>query len=337
MGMFLYFVRYVIEPEMQGNCVESGYREANWQCSSVNVTGVCLMSLFCASLIAIPIWLQIVKTNGRVQAWVWCSSASVATNLLFLTCGRGMENEYIWIIFLSCLNGFSFGGRYLSESILADAIDYDEFLTGTRCEGVYAMFKGFLLKITAIPAAALPIALLYAFGHQSPIDGVVQQQDPSIKSYCLIMCGIVAPSFFAFGAFIKIKFPLVETSQFTSLSRGISRHMRQESALDPITLIRYKPFEMNPEVVYLKFLLDAFPAYETMLELEVDIDGHADDWLITKCRRECIMAIGTTLLLFGVTTISYMEFMVKDSECIFLLRLFVSYFGIFKSLPSSSF
>ena len=37
-----------------------------------------------------------------------------------------------------------FPGKFLNDAIMADVIDYDEFLTGGRNEATYTMFKGHL-------------------------------------------------------------------------------------------------------------------------------------------------------------------------------------------------
>ena len=75
------------------------------------------------------------------------------------------EGDIILCIVFAGINGFPIGAKFLAESILADIIDYDEFITGTRSEATYTMFKSFLPKICAIPASAIPIALLNVFGH----------------------------------------------------------------------------------------------------------------------------------------------------------------------------
>lgn len=318
MGMVVYFVRYVVEPEMHGQCKDAAYREEHWQCSSINVTGACFTCLLFAAVFANPVWLIVAKKMGKVQAWIFWSITSTVTNFAFLTCGHGwfggMENEYLWIMFLSCMNGIPFGGKFLADSILSDTIDYDEFLSGMRCEGVYTMFKGFLPKISAIPAVALPVALLQALGHKSPIDGVVQKQDPIIKVYCLIICGVVTPLFCVAGTYIKMQFPLKEAAQYSALTHGISQHLQHKKAADPLTSTVYKPFESNPGELHLVFLLDAFPNYETILELETNIDGKADDRLVAKCQCELITAIVMMVLLFVATTVSYIFFMVMDGR-----------------------
>ena len=39
------------------------------------------------------------------------------------------------IVLVTALNGFPMGGNFLADSIIADTIDYDELLNGTRNEG----------------------------------------------------------------------------------------------------------------------------------------------------------------------------------------------------------
>ena len=50
------------------------------------------------------------------------------TNFLFFFVGRG---DVKLCIAFSFLNGLPFGAKFLADAILADVIDYDEFLTGT--------------------------------------------------------------------------------------------------------------------------------------------------------------------------------------------------------------
>jgi len=53
------------------------------------------------------------------------------------------------------------------------------------------MFKSFLPKIMAIPASALPIALLNSFGHVSPVNGQPQRQPDTVVTF--IKCGPTPP------------------------------------------------------------------------------------------------------------------------------------------------
>ena len=51
------------------------------------------------------------------------------TNAFYIFVGEG---DYMLCIAVSGLNGVPFGAKFLADAILADIIDYDEFLTGQR-------------------------------------------------------------------------------------------------------------------------------------------------------------------------------------------------------------
>ena len=52
------------------------------------------------------------------------------------------------------------GGCYLNDVLLSDIIDYDEFITGKRNEGIYIVFSSFTPKIVGIFAQSLPLTIM---------------------------------------------------------------------------------------------------------------------------------------------------------------------------------
>merc|ERR1719221_1422865 len=101
-----------------------------------------------------------------------------ATNLLFLFVFRSGSLYFLFVV--AALNGAPLGAKFLADAILADIIDYDEFLTGMRSEATYFMFKSFLPKIVQIPASAIPIALLGVFDYRAPEGGKEQDQPAQV-------------------------------------------------------------------------------------------------------------------------------------------------------------
>merc|ERR1719326_1484743 len=97
---------------------------------------------------------------------------------------------------VTAMNGVPFGAKFLNDAILADIVDYDEFLTANRKEATYFMAKSFIPKVVQIPAAVLPIALLPAVGYLQPVKGVVQYQPESVMIYmkCVTLIGVIAAS-----------------------------------------------------------------------------------------------------------------------------------------------
>ena len=229
--LMIYYVRYVIVPEYQEGCF--GGASGDWTCDSVRVMGgSVLVILMCAGL-GTPIFMMIAKKYGKRTAWLAWSATSAFTNILMLI---PQEGQYVLCIVLAGINGLPIGAKFLSESILADIIDYDEFLTGTRAEATYTMFKSFLPKICAIPAAAIPIALLNAFGHvpMSP-EGVVQKQPPQVKTYVLFVIVILPTVFSILSFFLKLRFPLKTREQVDLIAVGIGKHLNGKTAFDPIS------------------------------------------------------------------------------------------------------
>jgi len=260
----------VVRPESTKSCQDPTYFAEHSLCKSINVVGAGFTAFLFSAILSNPIWLLIVKKLGKVEGWLFWSLSNALTNFLYISCGwsGGQDWEVWWVIALCGLNGFPMGGKFLADSILSDIIDYDEFLTGSRNEAVYTMFKGFLPKISAIPAIALPVAVLQALGHVPPEDGVVQEQPPVIRFYCLFVCSIVTPCMALLGTWIKAQFPLKQAHQFESLSRGIALHIDGAGAKDPITGIDYRPFQVDAAHRRFVDLLDAFPGIEPIARME---------------------------------------------------------------------
>lgn len=100
---------------------------------------------------------------GKRNIWLVWSAAMAIANLLFgfAAVKSGLVKE---AIIMGVIAGAPLGAKFISDALLADIIDYDEFLSGHRNEATYTMFKSFLPKICAIPAAAVPVAILNAIG-----------------------------------------------------------------------------------------------------------------------------------------------------------------------------
>ena len=60
------------------------------------------------------------------------------------------------------------GGQFLANSVVADVIDYDEFLNGSRSEASFSVFATLIPKFVSIPASAIPIAILASIGFKDP-------------------------------------------------------------------------------------------------------------------------------------------------------------------------
>ena len=128
------------------------------------------------------------------------------------------------LVMVAGLNGVPIGAKFLSQSILADIIDYDEFLTGKRNEATFTMFQSFIPKMVAIPSSAIPIAIMNALGFVQPINGVVQPQPDTVVQfvrYCVVLGAGVSS---LLGFVVKARFPIRTRKMLLIIADGIGRY-----------------------------------------------------------------------------------------------------------------
>ena len=122
-----------------------------------------LLGYFAFGFLSLPMWVWYARRVGKLNAYL-------TSFFLGITGGAAMfllRPEDIWpLMVLICWAGIGFGaGLFLTPSMQADVIDYDELYTGKRREAQYTAFWSMLPKFVAIPSAAVPIAILASLGY----------------------------------------------------------------------------------------------------------------------------------------------------------------------------
>jgi hypothetical protein len=211
---------------------------------------------------------------------------------------------------MSFFNGAPLGGKFLADTVMADVIDYDEFLTKERAEATYTMFKGFMPKIAAIPASAIPIALLSTFGHKPPADGVLQEQDPPIRNFIQITI-IYIPFLMVMGAFIlKLKYPLRTSSQLEEVRNGIAVHAMQKAASkDPCTGIMYLPVDFLDEELETVEIMNHFRGLAVIQDF-IDDSKKATGALLRLAKMQLLLAF-IWFFIFLVASAGTFEYLVS--------------------------
>jgi GPH family glycoside/pentoside/hexuronide:cation symporter len=96
------------------------------------------------SAVTIPIWVRLSRRFGKRNVWMF---AMVVTGFAFGGTFLIGENDIAAMVVLLVFAGAASGcGGTVGPSILADVIDYDEYMSGERKEGVYSAAWGFTLK-----------------------------------------------------------------------------------------------------------------------------------------------------------------------------------------------
>eukprot|EP00638_Chattonella_subsalsa_P000303 CAMPEP_0117738550 /NCGR_PEP_ID=MMETSP0947-20121206/3200_1 /TAXON_ID=44440 /ORGANISM="Chattonella subsalsa, Strain CCMP2191" /LENGTH=925 /DNA_ID=CAMNT_0005554269 /DNA_START=157 /DNA_END=2935 /DNA_ORIENTATION=- len=167
---------------------------------------------------------------------------AAVTNGMFVFVGEGDPKL---CVFMAMMNGLPNGAMFLNESILADVIDYEEFLTGERSEGRFTIFQTFIPKVVSIPAQAIPLGLLAAFGFVQPVNGVSQPQPPAVNMFIKVVffvlpCGLALLSFC-----LKTLYPIKTSKQMQQITEGVALHMKGLPAFDPISKKMATPFSFS--------------------------------------------------------------------------------------------
>ena len=143
-------------------------------------------------------------------------------------------------------------------------------------------------KIAAIPASAIPIALMSTFGHKPPIDGILQEQDDTLRWFIIIVI-IYIPSACALGAFLlKLRFPLTTKEHNRLVLHGVAEHAVGREARDPCSGKMYRPVHFAEDDIETAQLLDSFPGISILEEFVKDTKKTSEKILFwTRLQLAC--------------------------------------------------
>ena len=106
----------------------------------------------------------------------------------FLFCDIGTTNL---LIISAVLTSFPTGGAYLNDVLISDIIEYDEFSTGKRAEGIFTVFSALIPKFVSLFAQAIPISILSLIGFIPTEKGYVHIQPNSVIYYIKIVFSVI--------------------------------------------------------------------------------------------------------------------------------------------------
>jgi len=164
------------------------------------------------------IWHYIVKAIGKKKSWTLYSLISLFVFALFLLCSEG---SFTLLIISSICLAIPAGGAYINDVFLSDCIDYDEFLTGQRNEGIYTMFTSFIPKFVSIFAQSIPLTILGIIGFISSHHGANLVQPKGIVEFVRFYF-IGVPILLSFISFCcKLRFPIENEDLMQDLRSSI--------------------------------------------------------------------------------------------------------------------
>jgi Na+/melibiose symporter-like transporter len=111
-------------------------------------------------------------------------------------------------MFAAIVTSFPSGGSYLNDVVVSDAIEYDEFTTGKRTEGIYTVCSAFIPKFVSLFAQAIPLSLLSIIGFVPTENGYVHTQPPQVVYYLKTTFAVIPMILCVVSFFYKLKFAI---------------------------------------------------------------------------------------------------------------------------------
>ncbi len=160
-------------------------------------------TLFVMALLSIPGWNYLAKKLDKSKAYI---IAMVFISLIMISFTMMDSSAPVWLVFtLAGLCGIGFAAaQTLPWAIIPDSVEYDEYLTGKRHEGMFYSMTTLFRKIAS--SLAVPSALLI-LGATGYVPNAESQTENCILTIRLFTGAVPALLFFI-GIIAAWKYPL---------------------------------------------------------------------------------------------------------------------------------
>jgi GPH family glycoside/pentoside/hexuronide:cation symporter len=193
--VMIYYIKRVIQQEAQSDVI--------------------MAAIFVTAIFALPFWEWLSrKWNKR---WAYIAGVSFLAVVLLSLASLGPATGMTTVLILCVLAGIGVAAAHvLPWSILPDAIEYEEYQTGERHEGM------FYSLITLAQKIAVSFALGGAFLilHWSGYNGALEVQPPSAINAIRMIAGPIPGVLLALGILFALLYPLGREN-YTKMAREL--------------------------------------------------------------------------------------------------------------------
>ena len=202
-SMLPFFLNAIINP--QKYCRVNNIPLKDAQCSTNYYLGLSISIFFICCIISCNIWHYLVSKFGKVFCWRIFSLFCLFPFSLYLFCGLGTTNL---LIIAAIITSFPAGASYLNDVVVSDAIEYDEFKSGKRTEGIYTVCSAFIPKFVSLFAQAIPLSIMSIIGFIPTESGYVHTQPMAVIYYLKITFAGIPMILCVVSYFFKLQFPI---------------------------------------------------------------------------------------------------------------------------------
>ena len=233
-SMLPFYLNSVINPQQY--CREKKIPLKNKECKADYYLGLSISLFFICCIASCSLWHYFVKKFGKVNCWRTYSLISIIPFILFLFCDIGTTTL---LVIAAIVTSFPTGGAYLNDVLISDVIEYDEFLTGKRAEGIFTVCSSLIPKFVSLFAQAIPLSILSLIGFIPTEKGYVHLQPNAVIYYIKIVFAVV-PIFLSIISFwFKLKYPINEKSN-NEIKEGIEKQKNKFSMMKLNKISYYK-------------------------------------------------------------------------------------------------
>jgi GPH family glycoside/pentoside/hexuronide:cation symporter len=197
----LFFIKYVVQREAQNDLI--------------------MATIFVVAIFALPIWNWVSNRWSKRWAYVFGIAFWALVQILLITINP--STSLALILILCALAGIGVAAAHvLPWAILPDAIEWDEYHTGERHEGMFYSLTTLTKKVATSIALPLVLLLLEATGYVAN----QAQQAPSALLGIRITIGPIPALLLLIGIGFAIKYPL-DRKQFSELVEKLAARRSQ--------------------------------------------------------------------------------------------------------------
>lgn len=179
----LFYIKYVIEREAQNDLI--------------------MASIFVVAMFALPIWDWVSRRWSKRQAYMYGIAFWAVVQMLLIMVSP--QTSLPLILFLCMLAGIGVAAAHvLPWAIIPDTIEWDEYHTGERHEGIFYSMTTLTRKVASAFAIPLIGPLLELTGYQAN----TAQQSASALNGIRMIIGPIPAVLLTVGILIAYKYPL---------------------------------------------------------------------------------------------------------------------------------
>jgi len=197
-----------------------------YQMKMESVADQVFATLFVVALFAIPLWNYLARKLDKLKAYIMGMIFMAIMMILFTMMG---STTPVWFVFLvTGLAGIGLSAaQTLPWAIIPDSIEYDEYLTGKRHEGMFYSMTTLFRKIASSLAVPSVLLILGATGY---VPNAETQPENSIRAIRLFT-GVVPALLFFIGILAALKNPLTR-DKFHEIQEVLKKR-RSGAAVEP--------------------------------------------------------------------------------------------------------